>query len=140
MKFGKLSLTEAMEKCSKYRSHREDDLQKSCRKWFDLQHPRYRQLMHHSPNEGELIGGSKAGAKRKDMGVRAGFPDFIFLLPNGYYPYLCLELKTKEGRQSDSQKEFQRKVEEVGGKYVVIRTLDDFIKEVNQYIEDTTWI
>ena len=112
----------------------EDRLQASCRYWFDTQYPQYRILLHHSPNEGLLVKSSRDGAKRKAMGVRAGFPDFIFLLPNKEYPYLAVELKTEKGRQSDSQKEYQKVVESVGGKYVIVRSIEEFIREINSYI------
>lgn len=115
-------------------SHDEDKLQMSCRYWFDVQYPYYRLLLHHSPNEGLLVKRAADGAKRKAMGVRAGFPDFVFMLPTKVAPYLCLELKTDKGKQSDSQREYQRQVEAVGGKYVVIRSLEQFITAINEYI------
>lgn len=115
-------------------SHEEDNLQISCRTWFDLQYPQLRLLLHHSPNEGLLVKRAADGAKRKAMGVRAGFPDFIFLLPTKVAPYLCVELKTAKGKQSDSQKQYQQLVEQHGGKYVVVRSLDEFIKTIKQYV------
>lgn len=112
----------------------EDRLQTGCRCWFDAQYPQYRILLHHSPNEGLLVKSSRDGAKRKAMGVRAGFPDFIFLLPNKEYPYLAIELKTEKGRQSDSQKEYQKAVESVGGKYVIVRSIEEFMREISSYV------
>ncbi len=110
----------------KHPSHREDDLQTSCRYWFDLQYPMFRPLLHHSPNEGLLPKGALQGARRKAMGVRAGFPDFIFLVPNGNSPYLAIELKTETGRQSKNQKLWQQACEKVGGCYVLVRSLEQF--------------
>ncbi len=114
--------------------HDEDTLQMACRQWFDAQHSGLSLLLHHSPNEGLLVRRAADGAKRKAMGVRAGFPDFILLLPNNAAPYLCIELKTTKGKQSDSQKLYQQTVENVGGKYVVIRSLEEFITTINDYI------
>lgn len=113
----------------------EDRLQIGCKYWFDCQYPQYRLLLHHSPNEGLLMRHDRDGAKRKAMGVRPGFPDFILLLPNRDYPYLAMELKSGKGRQSDHQKEYQKAVEHAGGKYAVIRSLDEFISTVNAYME-----
>lgn len=113
----------------------EDRLQIDCKYWFDCQYPQYKLLLHHSPNEGLLLQHDRDGAKRKAMGMRAGFPDFIFLLPNKDYPYLAMELKSEKGRQSDYQKEYQQAVEHVGGKYVIIRTLDEFMDTVKAYLE-----
>lgn len=113
----------------------EDRLQICCKYWFDCQYPQYRLLLHHSPNEGLLMRHDRDGAKRKAMGMRPGFPDFILLLPNRDYPYLAMELKSGKGRQSDHQKEYQMAVEHAGGKYAVIRSLDEFISTVNAYME-----
>lgn len=113
----------------------EDKLQIACKYWFDCQYPQYRLLLHHSPNEGLLMKHDRDGAKRKAMGMRAGFPDFIFLLPNRFYPYLALELKSEKGRQSDHQKEYQLAVEKAGGLYVIIRTLEQFIETINNYLK-----
>lgn len=114
--------------------HQEDDLQKACVRWFDYRWNHCRLLLHHSPNEGELIGGPRAGAKRKAMGVRAGFPDLVLLRPSGGCPFLCVELKTRTGRQSATQREYQRQVEAVGGRYVVVRSVDEFISVMETYM------
>lgn len=114
----------------------EDKLQMACKYWFDCQYPQYRLLLHHSPNEGLLMKHDRDGAKRKAMGMRPGFPDFIFLLPNRVYPFLALELKSEKGRQSDHQKEYQLAVEQAGGKYVIVRSLDEFIGQINAYMDN----
>lgn len=114
----------------------EDRLQMACKYWFDCQYPQYRLLLHHSPNEGLLMKHDRDGAKRKAMGMRPGFPDFIFLLPNRQHPYLALELKSEKGRQSDHQKEYQQAVEQAGGKYVIVRSLDEFIGQINAYMDN----
>lgn len=111
----------------------EDRLQIACKYWFDCQYPDDRLLLHHSPNEGLLFRHDRDGAKRKAMGVRPGFPDFILLYPNREYHFLAMELKSPKGRQSEHQKEYQKEVERVGGKYVIIRSLDEFINTVNDY-------
>lgn len=121
-------------KAKRQYSHKEDDLEKSCRIWFDLQYPDLKLLLHHSPNEGLLPKNEKDGAKRKAMGVRAGFPDFILLIPNKDFPFLAIELKTATGRQSESQKNYQKAVETAGGKYVICRSIDDFINEISNYM------
>jgi hypothetical protein len=123
-------------KTRKRPAYREDKLQMNCKYWFDCQYPQYKLLMHHSPNEGLLMRHDRDGAKRKAMGMRAGFPDFIFLLPNKEYPYLALELKVGKNTQSEHQKEYQQAVEQAGGKYVVIYTLEEFISSVNEYINN----
>lgn len=118
------------------KKHAEDRLQQLCRVWFDIQHPAIAPLLHHSPNEGILVNSRAGGAKRKAMGVRAGFPDFILLVPNRRYHYMAIELKTPTGRQSRSQQVYESLVVNAGGAYVVVRTLDDFINEVQSYLKE----
>ena len=88
----------------------------------------------HIPN-----GGSRniiEAAKFKQMGVRAGFPDLLMLIPNKYYPFMGIELKTKTGRQSDHQKAYQKEFDSIGAKYVVCRSLEEFIEVVNGYLAE----
>lgn len=116
-------------------SHKEEDMQLKCVKWFDLQYPKLRLHLHHSPNGGRRD--EREGARFKSMGTRAGFPDLILLHPNKFYPFMGIELKTEKGKQSDNQKEYQKMFEEIGAKYIVVRSLDQFIEEVNRYLKDT---
>lgn len=114
--------------------HLEEQMQKACIKWFDLKYKKYKLLMHSSPNGGKR--NAIEAAKFKQMGVRAGFPDLILLIPNKFYPFCGIELKIKTGRQSESQKAYQKEFESIGAKYVVVRSLDEFIKVVNEYLKD----
>ena len=52
----------------------------------------------------------------------AGSPDII-LIKDGWF--VGLEVKTKGGRLSASQKEFQKKCSEHGAEYYVVRSIDD---------------
>ena len=47
-----------------------------------------------------------------------------------------IELKTKTGRQSDHQKAYQKEFDSIGAKYVVCRSLDEFIKVVDDYLAE----
>lgn len=133
---------DGLEKCEpmKHRRrktrHDEDALQKACVRWFDLQYPKLKLLLHHSPNEGLLPGSAREGAKRKEMGVRAGFPDLVLLHPGGCWYYLCIELKTATGRQSPSQKAFEKAVSMSGGCYEIVRSLDGFIRLIRGYLRN----
>lgn len=113
----------------------EDELQKSCIRWWDCHFTALKMLLHHSPNEGRLVGGRVEGGKRKQMGVRAGFPDLVLMCPNSHYHYLCVELKTKKGRQSAAQKDYQKLVEKAGGRYAVVRSLEEFKSEIIAYVQ-----
>ena len=91
----------------KFRRHDESNLQMACVRWFRLQYPEMAGLLFAVPN------GSKRGrvtaAILKAEGALAGVSDLLFLMPAGTCPYLCIEMKTKTGRQSPAQKEFPSK-------------------------------
>lgn len=120
-------------KARKHQGHAEDDLQMQCVQWFCLQFPKLARLLHHSPNGGRRD--AREGARFKQMGTQAGFPDLILLVAAKGYHALLLELKTRTGRQQDSQKEYQQLAEAQGYRYVVIRSLEAFMDEVNTYMK-----
>lgn len=92
-----------------------------------------RQVFKHEPEMPELkmffhvfqgdetqsyLGAPGAGKLRKDMGVRAGVSDYLWLIPRGGFGYLALELKApkhgskgRPGRLSPEQTVFLNKVE-----------------------------
>ena len=115
--------------------HNEEHLQEVCVRWFDLQYPQYRLLLHHSPNGGRR--NVREAARFKKMGVRAGFPDLILLLPCHQYHYLAIELKTCVGRQSEHQSSMMMAMEEHGGMYVIVRSIEDFIGIVNKWVDNS---
>ena len=71
----------------------------------------------------------------KAEGVLAGVSDLIHRYPSAGLHARCIEIKTEKGRQQPSQKIFQQEVEKVGYKYIVCRSVDDFINEINEYIK-----
>lgn len=141
---------EGAAKPRRHPKYEEDKLQIQCRYWWDTVFvyeikdtfginavdfkERLRMLLHHSPNEAKLLGHDRDGAKRKAMGVRAGFPDFILLIPNKDYAFFAIELKSAKGRQSDKQKAYEAAVNMAGGKYQIVRSRDEFEENVRQYM------
>lgn len=112
--------------------HLESRLQSSCKTWFDLQHNQYAKLLFAVPN-----GGARSVVEAKIMkgeGVVAGVSDMILLVPRGRYASLCIEFKTKTGKQTQLQKELQKTAEENGNRYVVVRSIEDFVREINAYL------
>ena len=77
---------------------------------------------------------SRQTAWLKEEGLLPGVSDMILLRPNSRHGYLCIENKTPKGKQSPEQVLFQQAVEKNGGKYIIIRSLDDFIKAIEQYL------
>lgn len=117
----------------KYRDD-EHKLQVSMVNWFRLQYPSMRHNLFAVPNGGRRD--ASTGRRLKDEGVLAGVSDLILLKSNQHYGALLIETKTKKGTQRESQEEWESKITADGYKYVVVRSLDDFIKEVNDYFKD----
>lgn len=114
--------------------HNEEHLQESCVRWFDLQYPSHRLLLHHSPNGGRRD--AREGARFKAMGTRAGFPDLILLLPSIAGNYLAMEMKSDKGRQTESQKAMQSAIVNAGGSYAVVRSFDEFRNIVDFWMKN----
>lgn len=122
--------------------HREHELQVASVRWFRLQYPEYAPLLFAVPNGGARD--KREGARLKAEGVTAGVADLLLLLPRVkhdaeggtyYVPALCIEMKTDTGRQQATQRAWQSAVESEGYKYIVVRSLDEFIQELEDYIE-----
>lgn len=82
-------------------------------------------------------GGSRhkiEAANMKRQGVKAGVADVILQIPKKGFASLCLEFKTKTGRQSKEQREYQRQVEMAGSKYVVVRSVEEGLQEMRKYL------
>ena len=114
--------------------YQESKIQQAAVKWFRYQYPKLRKLLFAVPN-----GGARdrvTGAILKAEGVVAGVADLLLLVPSGPYHGLCIEMKTRTGRQSKSQKEWQQEVEAQGYRYVVCRSEIDFRNAVKVYFHD----
>lgn len=110
----------------------ESNIQQLCVAWFRLQYRDYASLLFAVPN-----GGARSritAAILKGEGVVPGVADLLLFVPSGSYHALCIEMKTPTGRQSDSQKEWQKLVEAQGYRYVVCRSFDDFKREIENYL------
>lgn len=116
-------------------SDEEHRIQCACVQWFRYQHPECRHNLFAVPNGGRRD--KTTGAKMKAEGVLAGVADLILLKPNAKHGALLIEMKTRIGRQADTQRKWQRLIERDGYKYVVCRSLEDFIREVDTYLQDT---
>lgn len=114
---------------------REQDLQKQCVEYLTLlsQTTEHENLVFYAPmNEGVMmvltmfkIG--KATSARivkwlRKMGFIQGISDLVVGY-NGATHYV--ELKTERGKQSEKQKEFQRRVEKCGFTYTIVRSLNE---------------
>ena len=110
----------------------ESQLQHSCLEWFRLQYPSLSMMMFAVPNGGKRD--AKAGAQMKYEGCIRGVADLILLVPKKGYASLCIEMKTPKGVQRKHQRTWQREAEKYRNRYVVCRSLDEFMNEVNTYL------
>ena len=112
----------------------EHKLQCACVRWFRLKFPKLRNILFAVPNGGRRD--AVTGAKLKEEGATSGVSDLILLRSNRFYGALAIEMKKPGGYQSPAQKEWQKDAEANGAKYVVCRSLDEFMKVVTDYLND----
>lgn len=133
----------------KCRQH-EGSLQIACVRWFRLQYPQYAMLLFHPRNEAGQ-GKSKRIAIDAAAGVVAGVPDLMLALPHidltppssaddslvkRTYFGLGIELKYgKTNNQTPAQRKFQRHYQAAGYAYHVVRSLEEFIEVVTDYMK-----
>lgn len=114
------------------RNNEESRIQQACVRWFAYQYPKYNKLLFAVPN-----GGARRKIEASIMkaeGVTSGVADLFLSVPNREYSGFYIEMKTGKGRQSVEQKAFQKQVEEVGYRYIICRSVEEFISEVNSYL------
>ena len=121
--------------------HTESKIQIACVEWFHLQFRTEPALCNHFFSV--PLGGLRRLVTAKIMkaeGAKAGVSDLLLMVPNGQYNFLAIEMKAEKGRQSDSQKTFQKQVEKLGfGKYVICKSFDEFRNEIQNYLAPTQW-
>jgi len=108
-------------------------IQAECVKWFTnnfcLKHHNPRGLIFSVPNE---LGKTNAlqTMLAKATGLLSGVSDLVVIHPKTS-ELVFVELKTSTGVQSDAQIEFEKRVTELGYKYKLIRSVDEFKLWVN---------
>lgn len=113
--------------------HIESYTQRQCVAWFRLQYPRYARLLVANANGGKR--NRIEAAIMKAEGVTAGVADLTLYVPNAEYHALLVEMKTEEGRQRTTQKEWQMLVEAQGYRYAVCRSFDEFRELIIDYMK-----
>lgn len=113
-------------------NHKESQTQIACVEWFRYQFPKYQKLLFAVPNGGAR--NAREGRILKMEGVTPGVSDLILLIAKKGFGSLCIEMKTEKGRQNENQKSWQARAEAYGNKYVICRSVDDFIKVIEWYL------
>lgn len=127
-----ISETHNLENPRKHPTDEEHRIQCACVRWFRYQYPCLRHNLIAVPNGGRRD--KVTGARLKAEGVLEGVSDLILLKRTAEYGALLIEMKTAQGRQSESQKNWQQNISRDGYRYVVCRSLDDFMREVDSYL------
>ena len=122
-------------KSRKPQGNEEHCIQCKCVRWFSEHHQDLEGRLFAVPNGGQRH--AKVGKDLKDEGLLAGVADLILLKTNAEYGALLIEMKSPKGTQQPSQKQWQEKVtRDSEYKYVVCRSLDEFIKVITEYLND----
>lgn len=111
----------------------EHRIQSACVRWFRYQYQDLSKALFAVPNGANKS--KTARTKFKEEGLLSGVADLILLVPNRTYHALLIEMKTRTGRQEPSQKEWQEAIEPLGYRYVICRSLDEFMGIVNDYLK-----
>ena len=110
----------------------EEKIQNQCILWFDKKYPKYRLLLvHHYNNPRNAIQGSKL----KGLGLKKGIPDLVLYVPNKKYNALFIEMKNETGKLQSQQVKYSEILPEMGYKWELCRSLDNFKKIITSYLE-----
>lgn len=122
--FGEQGIKKASNK-----NHFEDELQKACFRFMELQFPK--DLIFHIPNGGKRD--KREAGKFKDMGVRPGVSDLISLSSRrGYDGFVC-ELKHGTNGTTESQDIFLKHAEQENKYTCLCRTVEQFVAHAYYY-------
>ena len=108
--------------------HEESKIQQAVVQWFRLQYPKY--IIAAVPNGGYR--NTKEAAIMQREGILAGFSDLMIIAQHNV---LFVEMKTKDGLQSDKQKEFQNKVNRLGFEYVICRSFEQSVLAIERWLK-----
>jgi hypothetical protein len=121
----------------------EHDIQVACVNWFREAYPRYQWLFLAIPNGAMLYGDKTRRAiqwkKLEAEGALPGAADLFLAVPSGELHGLWIEMKTPKGTQSEKQKKFGEHVKNVGYGYAMPKSVKEFIKVVESYLENGTY-
>lgn len=132
------------------RNNKEHSLQVSCVNWFNMQYKDDIAFIKSTPNGGKRskitasqskLAGEMSGASDLEVHIKGNYTVFIELkTPETEFinPKTMRVNKKAGGKQSQAQKDFQGKVENLGYPYYLIDNLDDFIKIMHSEVDRAT--
>lgn len=115
--------------------HPEQQLQKACVFWLEMQRRMGRLTYFHVPNGSYKS--KKAAWIMKQQGLRAGVPDLVIGFPGGNA--IFVEMKApKTGRISAVQKEMHEELTLMGFEVHVCNSLDQLMNAVSPHLTTTS--
>lgn len=112
-------------------------LQGSCVKWFRYQYSEYKDLLFAIPNGLPIFDKElrvKIYNRLNKEGLKAGVPDLFLALPRGIYHGAFIEIKYDSDRLRKVQADMIRELESENYKCIIVRSLDEFIEQINEYM------
>lgn len=96
---------------------KEEKIQYEIVKWLQAQSIYFFSVANEA--EGRSV---QSMSRLKSLGLRAGVSDLVVMLPNRV---VFLEVKSETGEQRHLQEVFQQRVEELGHRYFIVRSVED---------------
>ena len=109
----------------------EQNLQIACVCWFRYQYPY--EILIHIPNGGYRT--SVEALKFKQMGVLSGVPDLLLLKKSHDFSGLFIEMKSGNGKLTESQKLMIERLELKGYKCEVASNFEEFKRIIEDYFK-----
>ena len=112
-------------------------LQAACIKYFRYQFSEYKNLLFSIPNGIPLANQNirtKIYKKLKEEGLQPGVPDLFLAVGNSIYNGMFIEIKSKTDRLRKKQVDMIRELESENYKCIIVRSLDEFIEQINEYL------
>jgi len=111
----------------------EDRLQAKCIRVANDQIPTTRGILYAIPN-GAYLANKHQALKLIATGMLPGVADLVLDKSNGVYSSLKIELKLKSGKQSPAQIQWEKIITANGHKYIIVKTLSQFLNEITDYL------
>lgn len=112
----------------------EQILQQQIARFLDTAYPAL--LWFHCPNGGART--KVEAAILKTMGVKAGVPDIIMVLPDGRAAFV--ELKAGRGTLTEAQMAFKARSQALGCAWAEVRSLDEMIGLAERWLLPFGWV
>lgn len=120
----------------------EYSIQASFIRWLSLQYPKLinTRKVFAIPNGGYFLRKNPKsnfcpeGTRLKRLGLTRGVGDIFVMIAKDCYHGLWIEIKTKTGKQTKEQMEFERSAKDENYLYKIARSLEEAIEIFNKYI------